>query len=521
MNTKTFATPAFFAAILSAVLLTSSPSSHAKDAEGFTSIFNGENLDGWEGDPSLWRVEEGAIIGQTTAENPLRYNSFLAWKDGEIDDFELKLKYKLENGNSGIQIRSFKLKHTWQIGGYQADIDSSGQFTGICYGEAFRGILSKRGESTVINEDGKPQKTGDIGDPAALGALVKKDDWNDYHIIAKGHVITIKINGQTMTEVTDNDTDTRRRVGLLAFQLHVGAPMKISFKDVLLKRLPIEDVKKVVFIAGPPSHPPRMHEHNAGCLLNAGLLNKHHGDKLTAAVYLNGWPKDSTAFDNCHAVVIHSDGGMRHPAAKYLDVLASLRARKIGVGAIHYAVEMMPGETNDELIRCIGGAFEINYSVNPHWTANFPSYPGHLVSRGLKPFEIKDEWYFNMRFAEGLKGVTPVFSAVPPADTMSRPDGTHSGNPEVRKMVEAKLPQHLLWLYERPEGGRGFGFTGAHYHDNWANDNFRTAVYNAVAWIAGVEVPEGGIATPTPDQALMDANLDPKPAPKPKTAAAK
>jgi len=488
-------------------------------AADFIPLFNGENLDGWEGDKSLWRVEDGAIVGETTNEQPLQYNQFLVWKNGEVDDFELKVRYKIDSGNSGIQVRSFMQKQPHQMGGYQADIDSTGRFTGICYGEGFRGILSKRGETATINEEGKSEKTGDIGDPAALGAKVNATDWNDYHVIAKGHTITIKINGQTMTELTDLDTDTRRRGGLLGFQLHKGPAMKVAFKDILLKRLPIEDVKKIVFVAGAPSHGPRSHEHNAGCKLTATLINQHHHDKMVAAVYTNGWPADSSAFDNAHAVIIHSDGGIRHPAAKHLDVMAKLRERKIGIGAIHYAVEMMPGETNDELIRCIGGAFEINYSVNPHWVAQFTSLPGHAVARGVKPFEINDEWYFNMRFAEGMKGVTPILSAVPPKETMSRPDGNHSGNPEVRKMVEAGSPQHLLWLYERPEGGRGFGFTGTHYHDNWANDNFRTAVYNAIAWIAGLEVPEAGITSPTPDKTLLDANLDPKPEKKPKPAA--
>lgn len=489
----------------------------ARDADGFTSIFDGKTLDGWDGDPSLWSVSDGAIVGQTTADAPIEYNSFLTWQNGELDDFELKLKYKIESGNSGIQVRSFNRGKPHQLGGYQADIDSSGKFTGICYGEGFRGILSRRGETATVNEDGKPEVTGSIGDPEELGGKVNPPgEWNDYHIIARGHTITIRINGVTMTEVTDEDTDTRKRVGLLGFQLHVGNPMKIHFKDIRLKRLPIEDVRKVVFIAGPPSHPPRMHEHNAGCLLNAMLLNRHHGDKLVATAYRNGWPRDTTAFDNAHAVVIHSDGGVRHPAFKHLDLLVQLRERKIGIGAIHYAVEMIPGESNEELIRCIGGAFEINYSVNPHWVANFEEYPDHEVVNGLNRFGIKDEWYFNMRFADGMKGVSPILSAIPPEETMSRKDGHHSGNPTVRKMVADKLPQHLLWLYERPDGGRGFGFTGAHYHDNWGEDNFRTSVYNAIAWIAGLEIPENGIATPTPSQEELDANLDPKPVRKPK-----
>ena len=142
--------------------------------------------------------------------------------------------------------------------------------------------------------------------------------------------------------------------------------------------------------------------------------------------------------------------------------------------------------------------------------------PEHPVARGVKPFTIRDEWYFNLRFKKGMEGVTPILSAIPPQETMSRPDGNHSGNPEVRKMVEAKMPQHVCWVVERPEGGRGFGFTGLHFHDNWAHDDFRKTVLNAICWIAGAEIPAEGISSPTPTQEELDANLDPKPAPKPK-----
>jgi len=171
---------------------------------------------------------------------------------------------------------------------------------------------------------------------------------------------------------------------------------------------------------------------------------------------------------------------------------------------------MTPDESNEALIQATGGAFEIDWSVNPHWDAEFASLPDHPVARGVEPFTIRDEWYFNMRFLPEMAGVTPILSAVPPPETMSRQDGRHSGNPAVREMVAAGLPQHLCWVVERPEGGRGFGFTGLHYHDNWAHDGFRQTLLNAICWIAGVEIPEGGIPTPTPTQEELDANLDPK-----------
>ncbi|MCB1231809.1 MAG: DUF1080 domain-containing protein [Verrucomicrobiae bacterium] len=486
----------------------------------FVSIFDGETLKGWDGDPKLWRVEDGAITGETSDADPIEYNTFLRWTDGEVDDFVLKLDYRIFGGNSGIQVRSFELEKPYAIGGYQADIDAEGKWAGTNYGEQFRGILAKRGQKTVIKEDGKPEITGELGDSDELAKVIKSQDWNHYEVIAKGNTITCKINGTVMSEITDEDTDTRRRAGLLALQLHHGPAMKVQFRNIELKRLPLGDLKKIVYVAGTPSHPPRAHEHNAGALLVAKLLNENHGDEVLVTPYLNGWPRDPSAFQNADAVVIQSDGGPKHPAFWHLRQIDYLREKGVGIGMIHYAVEMVPGETNDTLIKATGGAFEINYSVNPHWDANFGKLPGHPVARGVKPFDILDEWYFNMRFLPDMKGVTPILSAVPPDETMSRPDGHHSGNPEVRKMVAEQTPQHVCWVVERPDGGRGFGFTGMHFHDNWANDDMRKVVMNAICWIAGVEIPENGIETPTPTQEELDANLDPKPAPKPKKKAA-
>jgi len=128
-------------------------------------------------------------------------------------------------------------------------------------------------------------------------------------------------------------------------------------------------------------------------------------------------------------------------------------------------------------------------------TAAFPEHP---VTHGVKPFEVNDEWYFHMRFRDQMQGVTPILSAHPPASTMKRGDGPHSGNPAVRKAVASGEPQHVAWVAERPGGGRGFGFTGGHYHWNWGDDNFRKLVLNAVLWVAGVEVPEWMDGKPLP-----------------------
>lgn len=488
--------------------------------EEWASLFDGKSLEGWSGDPTLWRVEDGALTGETKAESPIEHNTFLTWADGELDDFELKLDFRISGGNSGVQVRSFALAKPHAVGGYQADIDFGNAWSGSWYGEAFRGVLAKRGQKATIGEDGKPSVTGETGDNAALAQGIKPGEWNHMLITARGPKLTVSINGTLMSAILDEDKDVRRRQGLLAFQLHKGPPMKAQFRNIEVKRLPLEGgAKKIVFIAGPPSHPARQHEHNAGTALAARLLNETHPDKVVATVYHNRWPSDPSAFQNANAVVIQSDGGKNHPAMWHRGQMATLASRGVGIGCVHYAVEMVPGEPNDALIAWTGGAFEIQKSVNPHWDADFTSFPDHPVSRGLKPFSIRDEWYFNMRFAAGMEGVTPILSAVPPAETMNRPDGNHSGNPEVRQKVAAKEPQHVCWVKERADGGRGFGFTGCHFHDNWANDDFRKSLLNAICWIAKVEIPADGIVTPTPSQAELDANLDPKPAPKPKAPA--
>lgn len=156
----------------------------------------------------------------------------------------------------------------------------------------------------------------------------------------------------------------------------------------------------------------------------------------------------------------------------------------------------------------IGGYFETDWSVNPHWTARFETLPDHPITRGVDPFEVKDEWYYHMRFLPQMTGIVPILSAHPPKQTLSRPDGPHSGNPHVRKAVEGGESQHVAWALDRPDGGRGFGFTGLHFHDNLGNDDFRKLLLNAIVWTAGATVPEGGVASPTPTQDELEANQD-------------
>src|SRR5947208_1933492 len=191
--------------------------------------------------------------------------------------------------------------------------------------------------------------------------------------------------------------------------------------------------KKIVFIAGRPSHGPGEHEHRAGCLLLKSCLDKTGG--ISSEVYSNGWPAAPNALEGADAIVIYSDGGGDHPALQddHLQKLDALMKKGVGLACIHYATEPTVEKGQKEFLEWIGGAFEINWSVNPHWDAEFKELPKHAITRGVKPFTIKDEWYFHLRFRDDMKGVIPILSAIPDASTTNRPDGTHSGNPAMRE----------------------------------------------------------------------------------------
>jgi type 1 glutamine amidotransferase len=269
------------------------------------------------------------------------------------------------------------------------------------------------------------------------------------------------------------------------------------------------EAQKIVFIAGRPSHGPGDHEHRAGCLLLKSCLDQLAG--VTSSVYSNGWPQDpEAAFAGAATIAVYSDGG-GHPLLQdnHLQTIGHLMEQGVGLVCIHYAVEATKAKGEKEFLDWIGGCFEVNWSVNPDWTADFKTLPQHPITRGVTPFSIADEWYFHMRFPEGMKGVTPILTAIPPASTMSRPDGEHEGNPAVREAVKRGDPQHVAWAFERPNGGRGFGITGAHYHKNWGNENFRRVVLNAILWTAKVEVPANGVQSMVSPEQLKQ-NLDPK-----------
>ena len=271
---------------------------------------------------------------------------------------------------------------------------------------------------------------------------------------------------------------------------------------------------KIIFIAGRPSHGPLSHEHRAGCLLLAKSLAAVKG--VVTEVHTNGWVSDEKVFEGAAAIVVYSDGGGGHPflSGDRLQKIGALMQKGVGLGALHYAVEPTTQKGNAEFRDWMGGCFETHWSVNPHWDGDFKTFPKHPVTSGVKPFKTNDEWYFHMRFRDDMKDVTPILSAIAPASTMNRGDGSHSGNPAVREAVKSGVPQHVMWTATRAGGGRGFGFTGGHNHLGWGNAEQRKLVLNAILWIAKSDVPANGVESTVTQEELM-ANLDPKGGAKP------
>jgi len=221
--------------LLAAIALSSAAG--ALQAQEGKSLFNGTDLSGWDGDPKFWSVKDGAITGVSTADNPVKVNTFLIWKGGTLKNFELRAKYRLEGNNSGIQYRSKDLGE-WRVGGYQADMDATNTYTGILYEERGRGILAKVGTKSTVRPGGQVEVTGSVGDPAEIKAAIRKDGWNEYRITARGNHLVHEINGKTTAELIDEDEGKRAMEGILALQLHQGPPMTVQFKDIRLKVLP-------------------------------------------------------------------------------------------------------------------------------------------------------------------------------------------------------------------------------------------------------------------------------------------
>ena len=210
-----------------------------KKDHGFVKIFDGKTLNGWDADTSFWRVENGVIVGQVLPGKPIKTNTFLIWKEGQPADFEFKAEYRISpEGNSGVQYRSEELKDIrYALKGYQADIDGADQYTGQNYEERGRGFLAMRGQKVVLKANEKPMVTGSVGNSDSLKALIKKGDWNEIHIIAKGNKMQHFINGVLMSEAVDEDSANSKSSGLLGMQVHVMPKMKVEYRNILLKKL--------------------------------------------------------------------------------------------------------------------------------------------------------------------------------------------------------------------------------------------------------------------------------------------
>lgn len=277
------------------------------------------------------------------------------------------------------------------------------------------------------------------------------------------------------------------------------------------------DAKKIVLIAGKPSHPPGMHEFRAGCLLLADALRQTPG--ITVQVYSNGWPTqplegkwvdDNAVLADADAVFIYCDGGGGHPAIRpdRVAVLDAVAARGGGLGFAHYAVEVPRGDPSEAMQRWIGGNYEDRYSVNPMWSPQYASLPNHPVTRGVQPFSNRDEWYFNMRWGAATNGLTALLVATPSDDVRDGPYVWPAG-PYPHVIAASGRPETMMWVLERPDGGRGFGFTGGHTHANWGDPNQRKILLNALLWLAKVEVPSTGVPSELRPGQLQE-NLDPK-----------
>ena len=235
---------------LLAVIFCSTVASHsAGAADGFTSMFDGKSLDGWEGVPELWSVKDGAITGQTTKEVPAKENTFLVWKGGDVADFEMTCKYRIIPGDEkgfgnarGSNIAAGSSSHrTLSPPGYQADMEAGKTYSGILYEEKARGILAKRGQKVVLKQSADPKKptievVGSTGNSEEIQATIKPGEWNDYRIVVKGNHLQHFINGHQTIDVTD-ETAEGAKSGILALQLHAGPPMKVQFKELMIKKL--------------------------------------------------------------------------------------------------------------------------------------------------------------------------------------------------------------------------------------------------------------------------------------------
>jgi type 1 glutamine amidotransferase len=257
-------------------------------------------------------------------------------------------------------------------------------------------------------------------------------------------------------------------------------------------------VTKIALVAGHKSHGKGEHEFFAGCALLMKMLEQTSG--VFPVMARDGWPKNPETFEGVKSVVFFMDGGGGHPIIQgsHRDVVQKLMDQGVGFVSLHYAVEY-PKSQSDHVLQWLGGYYETYFSTNPHWKADIKTLPENPITRGVKPFALTDEWYFNIRFKPELEGVTPILKATPPDDKRGTAAAReHKGREEI-----------LAWAFNRANGGRSFGFTGAHFHKNWGDEDFRRLVVNAILWTAKLEVPrDGATVEMRPDE--LNRNLDRK-----------
>ncbi|MEI7729767.1 MAG: ThuA domain-containing protein [Verrucomicrobiota bacterium] len=272
--------------------------------------------------------------------------------------------------------------------------------------------------------------------------------------------------------------------------------------------------KKLVVIAGRPSHGPGEHEFRAGSLLLQKCLANAPG--LVTVTYSNGWPQDAAALSDATAVVIYADGGGGHPVLKddHKAVISNLVKQGVGIGFMHYTCEVPADKAGTEFKEWVGGHYEHQYSCNPMWEPDYTTFPKHPAANGVMPFKIRDEWYFNIRFRDDMSGITPILVAKP-SDQVRDGSYVYPKGPYTHIQQNKGRDEIMMWVVENPGGSRGFGFTGGHYHKNWGEPNFRKVVLNALLWVTKVEVPAGGVDSLVSAE-MLTQNLDPKNAPKPK-----
>jgi len=267
--------------------------------------------------------------------------------------------------------------------------------------------------------------------------------------------------------------------------------------------------KKIVFIAGGPSHYYGAHEFRSGCNLLAKLLNES-GLPVKAQVCYPGWPKDAAILQDADAIVVYADGGAGNLLIPHLKELDALAQKGVGIGMMHYVVECPKGEASARFLEWTGGFYETLHSCNPMWSPEFKSFPESPVTRGIKPFGTTDEWYMCLNFAETPAKPTPILSAIP-SDAVRNGPYVHPKGPYKHVQDAHGQAETLMWVLERPDGGRGFGFTGGHTHWNWGHPMQRTVILNAIVWLAKLEVPAGGVPSPKLSFKDLDVEMKAKP----------